>query len=167
MRTLRTALLILFLVLPARGEDGCRTSAYKCGNKCVSDTRTCKCGEDQFEKYEFKWCCHNETCDGEVTFTATWDVSCPKGTVVSLDKPCLAGVNREKCPKEAGITRGEDLSKQCSAHKETKRETESKDKNLLILGLSVGAGIIFATSVVTFAVCLYISRRCSTHKIYS
>ena len=168
MRTLTTALLTLFLVLPVRGDDGCRGRAFKCGDKCVSDIRTCKCGEDKFEKYEFKWCCHNETCGGEVTFAATWDVSCPGGTMVSLDKPCLAGVNERRCPADAGITRGDALSKQCSARKETKKDTENKDKNLLILGLSVGAGIIFAISVVIFAVCFYLSRRCATYiKIYS
>ena len=163
MSKMRTALLILFLVLPARGHDGCRDWEFKCGDKCVINNRTCKCGQNKFQRADPMWCCHNETCSGGAISSAILDVICPGGAVESLDRPCLVGVNREKCPEEAGITRGDVLSKQCSARKETKNDTESKDKNLLILGLSVGAVFIFATSIVTFAICFYISSRCATY----
>ena len=150
---MRTALLILFLVLPVIGYDGCREWEFKCGDKCVINTRTCKCGDGQFKKDDFKWCCHNKTCRGGATSAAIMDVVCPEGTVESLDKPCLEGVNKRRCPEDAGITRGEALTSQCKGDKNTAGATENMGTTIVIIVTAVSGGVIIVVFLVVVCAC--------------
>ena len=102
---------------------------------------------------------------------------CPKETGITRRPELINACNTEEIKgnisisqttqtvTKSGITKITENKETTTADNEAPTDNHG-DKKFLILGLCIGAGIIGATFIVTFAVCFYISRRYSYDNLH-
>ena len=104
-----------------QASDGCGTDNWRCGDKCVPQSKPCHCGETQIHfdlAWHQEWCCSDEPCTGlgleEPTDKEThnafsnpilsngwqkyglaWSegVNCSSGNVLHFSQPCKGKCN--------------------------------------------------------------------------
>ena len=181
-----SAFLVVLLLLPARGDDGCASDQWKCGDICQRHEIKCDCGGSEFSYSDHMWCCNTETCTWEKSPSFGYILASCEGAAVSLTEPCQGGRNQGKCPAETGITRIHYSNSTCNLIKETeenepipttteatnnKEKAQTKettttnanrqsieDKNLTIILIVAGA-LLFLVIAACCSLKLYKSKR--------
>ena len=67
-----------------------------CGDHCLGDGDTCKCGKDAFEYDGKHYCCSNTTCQQD----NDGNIECPQGKMLHISKNCY-----QQCPSATGNNR--------------------------------------------------------------